>query len=529
MAAAAAPAQAQEIEPGHVNVCLEAVPASFAVPRVEPLLEIHVAVVLDDGVTIDEGRDTFEKANRAYAPIGLKLLPTFVHASTTSDDALALFQDLKALFGGERPPWAHVVYLMTKRDITDPSGAGLAGQADCIGGVAFPDTAFAIGEAHDRTETIGPVSFFTHFTAKVAGHEIGHLFGAHHHYANCTEGLATADPADDAMPCTLMSPDVGLMQIRFSTLNSGVVRGHALSYLEPITATPPPDGTRLVKPDLPSCDYRAYVDPAGDQAGLIVTNPDDIDIRSGSFNVEEGRKTVRFRWKLTSLDGDFGVAPSVKYRLAILKPYELRIEALWDGKDQLSAAAYKGAYEGDEMIMPVGVRMTPGPGGTVEVELPLEELGLADQELQLGYAAALTSLDDKVDFDNAQPSIKQPFKPAACGVKTPRIVTSQDADAPPPRPLAPAAKLRLEVLGSTSARKVAKQRRLRVRVTGVARDAKLRLTDARGRTVASGALARVDGARVVALRVTARRLRAGSYTLRLSARGIDQRMGVRLK
>ena len=534
LAASAAPARAQVIEVGMVQECVEAVPASIAIPAPEPLLEVHLHVVLDDGVTLEEGRQAIEKANLAYQPIGMKINANFTTASTRTDNVDDLMADLKMLFGGVRPPWAHAVYLLTKRDMTAPNvGSGVAGKADCIGGVAFPDAAFAVGEVIDDASGIFGVTLMPNLTAKILGHEVGHLFGAHHHYANCTEATPSTD---DAGPCTLMFNDIALEQIRFSMLNGGVVRGHGISYLEPITAEPPPDGSRSIAPaakPLTTCDLRSYTDSAGDQTTRYVGEKvEDGDLVGGTFHIDERTGGLSFRWKVANLDGDFGdTVADVRYRLYIETPRALQIFVQWDGTNPPMARAMNA--EGST-VADLQATITPGPGGVVEVALPLEELGLAGSNIGLAQINATTVSSQNLlamHEDSADPTTRA-INPAACIQQPPRIITTHDVDHPPVRPLAGAAKLRLELVGA-SARRAAKQGTLRVRVTGVARAATLRLTDARGRTVASGRAKKIDGAQVVTLRV-ARRIRAGAHTLHLSARGLDgkrlaQRVAVRVK
>ena len=103
----------------------------------------------------------------------------------------------------------------------------------CIGGVRYPDRAFAVGEARrDPGVHGGPVAAIAHADAKIAAHEIGHLLGAHHHYANCAEPEVAGDPLDVA-PRTLMYNYLEFLDLRFSQLNAAVVRGHAERYAKP--------------------------------------------------------------------------------------------------------------------------------------------------------------------------------------------------------------------------------------------------------------------------------------------------------
>jgi hypothetical protein len=124
--------------------------------------------------------------------------------------------------GGARPWGTDVVYAMTSDNI-----ANAAGYAECIGGVRFGGHAFAVGEAAVEADAdTGPGN---NKSAKIAAHEIAHLLGAHHHYANCAE--APRDPGGGitmlvSEACTMMINDVGLASLGWSTLESSVVRGH---------------------------------------------------------------------------------------------------------------------------------------------------------------------------------------------------------------------------------------------------------------------------------------------------------------
>ena len=139
----------------------------------------------------------------------------------------------KALFGGARPAGSDVVLVLTSKNIEADGAEQVVGMADCIGGVAFAENAFAVSEVQaEDAVPFGPVTLFSDLWAKVAAHEIGHLLGAHHHYANCVEGN-TDIATGDGSPCTLMINDVGLASLGFSTLNGTVVRGHAEVYAAP--------------------------------------------------------------------------------------------------------------------------------------------------------------------------------------------------------------------------------------------------------------------------------------------------------
>lgn len=227
-AALAAPAAAaQPIETGEPPNCTELVPTALSTDYSTPLV-LRVRVLLD-GVVPAVAEHAMDLAARSYAPLGIRLQVDYAQApATTAADPAAFFRAARAATGGVRPDGVHLVYTMTTRDLvgSGASGQSVAGQADCIGGIAFADRGFAVGEVDDSTpyDLPGPGTMFGETTAKIAGHELGHLLGAHHHYANCAEAPIGDE---DASGCTLMINDVGLAELRFSSLNAAMIRGHA--------------------------------------------------------------------------------------------------------------------------------------------------------------------------------------------------------------------------------------------------------------------------------------------------------------
>ncbi len=147
----------------------------------------------------------------------------------------------RAQMGGARPDDVDIVYVATDLDIQALGQTAVAGQADCIGGVANPENAFAVGEVGDALVhpkdgiPIGPVTFYRDFAAKVAAHEIGHLMGGHHHYQECgtPSTLTSAAGRSEVGACSLMSNAVDFQTLPFSALNGVVVRGHAEAFATP--------------------------------------------------------------------------------------------------------------------------------------------------------------------------------------------------------------------------------------------------------------------------------------------------------
>jgi hypothetical protein len=205
---------------------------------------LDVVVVLD-GVTKSEATKRLGHAARAYAPMDIELrVARYVPALTRKDatgatvaresdegrESQGIIDFAKRMFGGQRPADADIVYVLTDLDIyAEGIGDAVAGQADCIGGVAWGDTAFAVGEIGDEID-LGVAAFQHEFTAKVFAHELGHLMGAHHHFQECGTPALGEALEGGLGPCSLMTNLVDLQAIDFSTLSSLVVRGHAVDF-----------------------------------------------------------------------------------------------------------------------------------------------------------------------------------------------------------------------------------------------------------------------------------------------------------
>ena len=176
-------------------------------------------------------------AARSYAEVGVQVVARYRLVPSVPDldeDSAAYLDWLKARFGGRRPAGTDVVYLATDRFL------GSAGLADCIGGIAHDEHAFAVGmttfDGLVGVEVGGVDEPAATKPAKADGgallvvHEIGHLFGAHHHYGYYCAHARSAE--DTARPCdvmdTLLPQQTGL---RFGTVNAAVVREQAERFL----------------------------------------------------------------------------------------------------------------------------------------------------------------------------------------------------------------------------------------------------------------------------------------------------------
>jgi len=219
-----------------VRECLQPIPDSISVSGVTDVaqsIELNTVVLLD-GVTMDRGQAVMTKAAESYAPANVTLSASFRQVSFAGSDAEGLIQQAKDMFGGMRPINTDLVYVLTNKDIQSGGNTGVAGLADCIGGVRFPERAFAVGEDITETGELGPFAHTVNGAAVVASHELGHLMGAHHHYANCVQGLQPSELANfELTPCTLMFNAVNTASLDLSTINTAVTRGHAVKYAAP--------------------------------------------------------------------------------------------------------------------------------------------------------------------------------------------------------------------------------------------------------------------------------------------------------
>ncbi|HEX6899796.1 MAG TPA: zinc-dependent metalloprotease family protein [Thermoanaerobaculia bacterium] len=223
------------IEPEDPVACLEPIPVSLGIPVADlgQTVSLDVAVLLD-GVSVAEADTIMDRAALSYAPIGVDLnVVSYTPVVFSGTEGDALIQQAKSHFGGRRPTGADLVYVLSSKDLTTDGDTSLAGLADCIGGVRFPNRAFAVGEAVGIEEAVlGPFRLNVDAHPEVAAHELGHLMGVHHHYANCVEGNLQGD-LDDLSPCTLMFNFVDFQSLNFSLLEGAVARGHAVQHASP--------------------------------------------------------------------------------------------------------------------------------------------------------------------------------------------------------------------------------------------------------------------------------------------------------
>ncbi len=209
--------------------CTQLVPHALSVDTIAVNLEVRILL---DGVNQSVAETAVASMRKAYAPLGITVVPSYQSVSFTGTEAGNLNQQAKNLFGGLRPAGVDVVYTMTSKDITaegSPLGNNVAGLADCIGGVRYANHAFAVGEIFPDPTVGGTIPLpVREATGKTMAHEVGHLLGGHHHYFS-VEGLLAPDPN----VATLMGPTLSIISLRFSTLNTLMVKAHTQLYAAP--------------------------------------------------------------------------------------------------------------------------------------------------------------------------------------------------------------------------------------------------------------------------------------------------------
>lgn len=215
-------AQAAPYEIGDLPVCTSLTPAAISLDNDPVTLDVRVLL---DGVSLQRGQDIMDRAASSYTALGVTMVSSFEPASFVGVDAAGIIEQAKAYYGGARPAGIDVVYVLTSKELST-----VAGLADCIGGVKYADRAFGVGEAGDDSPlNLLIYNLGTNMAAGTAAHEIGHLLGGHHHYANCVENALAIGDA----PCSLMFNVGDFSTSGFSLLNSIVVRGHAQAYAAP--------------------------------------------------------------------------------------------------------------------------------------------------------------------------------------------------------------------------------------------------------------------------------------------------------
>lgn len=214
-------------------------PGAAQIPVLDPDDEISIDLVLvgDRGISGFRLEEIKSRAEEAYESIGLDLnVVQTLEVEFVGSEPDDLMDQARALFpDGERPKGADAVAVITSINLTSDGQDTVAGQVACVGGVIHPTEAFLVGEdlANRPGGSIMGLSYGLDRAARIFGHELAHLLGAHHHYSNCGEGIAGAATRADSHPCTVMFPTLDGISLVFGALEGTVARGYADRYARP--------------------------------------------------------------------------------------------------------------------------------------------------------------------------------------------------------------------------------------------------------------------------------------------------------
>lgn len=226
-----------------VQDCMEAVPQNAGLAGVTDggeRVELAVELLLD-GTDPVRAAQVMAKAAESYAPLGVDLVLKRMRPVTIQSlDSTEIIEEGKAHSNGLPPDGIDIVAVFTNKEMQayDPTGqvGTVIGQADCIGGIRYPERSFAVVTdvtSIEQDEFAPGLYLNMDAAAETMAHEIGHLMGAHHHYGNCVEGNLTSAGPNDVSPCTLMFPAVNGASLNFGTFEGLVVRGHAVEHAAP--------------------------------------------------------------------------------------------------------------------------------------------------------------------------------------------------------------------------------------------------------------------------------------------------------
>jgi hypothetical protein len=220
-------------------------------------ITVNVVIALD-GVSLEQAKQIVAKGSQAYAPglvpqlspdVKINVLAYHDLTGKLKGDVVSGFvvadlptgDDLMSqLIRYYRTNYPNLkrdhVHLLTKKDVAAELVPGqkeyaVAGIANCIGGVGTKD-AFAITEVGTIPPIdIGPLHAYIDVEAKNFAHEMGHVFGGHHHYAECVDSVPSAVLVQSFDVCSVMFNSLDFNSLHFSPLEAAAIRGFVEAHV----------------------------------------------------------------------------------------------------------------------------------------------------------------------------------------------------------------------------------------------------------------------------------------------------------
>lgn len=215
------------------------------------------AVVAYEGITLARARKIMARAADPYAP------GTIAQLSPDVDLSYVAFHDVTGKFGSseltgfvvdDEPKGddlmssliryyrsnytklrRHHVHLLTSKDVwVEVEGQrtdAVAGIANCIGSIGTKHSYSITEVGHFDAVPVGPLSFYEEVDAKAAAHEMGHAFGAHHHYSVCGPSAPSSLTASRGDFCSLMTPFADFTSMEFGPAEVAAIRGYTEAHI----------------------------------------------------------------------------------------------------------------------------------------------------------------------------------------------------------------------------------------------------------------------------------------------------------
>lgn len=229
--------EAPEAMTDHTLECLSPTPRALANPSGLlgrwPTRTLQMAVAVDQAFVAAKGVGWAAAAAALISGVdgifeseigvGISIVNLHSHTSElTSANADTLLAQLKSHYTSAHAGLAREDTALLTGKVLEGE---VVGKAECIGGAGDKDLAYQLSQAVriDPWTPADAITLWSNAYIKIAAHELGHIFNAHHHYADCAEG--SRSPLPDV--CTLMTPFLDLLDEEMGALERLVMRGWA--------------------------------------------------------------------------------------------------------------------------------------------------------------------------------------------------------------------------------------------------------------------------------------------------------------